>query len=86
VTLAAARDNRFGWNADAAYRPSRTEQAGPARAARQVDLATLAEFIDWGPFFQTWDLAGSYPKILDDAAGRRDGARRLRRRAEDAAE
>ncbi|MDQ5942603.1 MAG: 5-methyltetrahydrofolate--homocysteine methyltransferase, partial [Pseudomonadota bacterium] len=25
-----------------------------------------AEYIDWGPFFQTWDLAGAYPKILDD--------------------
>jgi 5-methyltetrahydrofolate--homocysteine methyltransferase len=34
---------------------------------RDIDLATLAEFIDWGPFFQTWDLAGSFPKILDDA-------------------
>jgi 5-methyltetrahydrofolate--homocysteine methyltransferase len=33
---------------------------------RDIDLATLAEFIDWGPFFQTWDLAGSFPKILDD--------------------
>ena len=32
-----------------------------------LDLAVLAEYIDWGPFFQTWDLAGSYPKILDDA-------------------
>ena len=31
------------------------------------DLATLAQYIDWGPFFQTWDLAGRYPQILDDA-------------------
>ncbi|HWS12894.1 MAG TPA: vitamin B12 dependent-methionine synthase activation domain-containing protein, partial [Rhodocyclaceae bacterium] len=30
------------------------------------DLGTLAGYIDWGPFFQTWDLAGSYPKILED--------------------
>jgi len=29
-------------------------------------LAELAEAIDWSPFFQTWELAGSYPKILDD--------------------
>jgi 5-methyltetrahydrofolate--homocysteine methyltransferase len=27
----------------------------------------LAQYIDWGPFFQTWDLAGPFPAILDDA-------------------
>nr|MBP8187483.1 methionine synthase [Comamonas sp.] len=30
------------------------------------DLAEIAQYIDWGPFFQTWDLAGPYPAILDD--------------------
>ncbi len=30
-------------------------------------LAELAECIDWTPFFHTWELSGSYPKILDDA-------------------
>jgi 5-methyltetrahydrofolate--homocysteine methyltransferase len=30
------------------------------------DLAEIARYIDWGPFFQTWDLAGPYPAILDD--------------------
>ncbi len=30
-------------------------------------LAEIAAHIDWAPFFQTWELAGSYPKILDDA-------------------
>jgi 5-methyltetrahydrofolate--homocysteine methyltransferase len=30
------------------------------------DLARLAGYIDWGPFFQTWDLPGAYPAILDD--------------------
>jgi 5-methyltetrahydrofolate--homocysteine methyltransferase len=29
-------------------------------------LATLAQYIDWGPFFQTWDLAGPFPAILKD--------------------
>ena len=29
-------------------------------------LAELAETIDWTPFFRTWELAGTYPKILDD--------------------
>jgi 5-methyltetrahydrofolate--homocysteine methyltransferase len=30
------------------------------------DLAELANYIDWGPFFQTWDLAGKFPAILND--------------------
>jgi 5-methyltetrahydrofolate--homocysteine methyltransferase len=30
------------------------------------DLAELAEYIDWTPFFQTWELAGRFPAILDD--------------------
>ncbi|GAD20568.1 methionine synthase [Acidovorax sp. MR-S7] len=36
------------------------------RVFRNFDLAELARYIDWGPFFQTWDLAGPYPAILDD--------------------
>ena len=32
-----------------------------------VSLETLAKYIDWTPFFQTWEMAGSYPKILSDA-------------------
>ena len=36
------------------------------RVFRNQDLAELARYIDWGPFFQTWDLAGPYPAILDD--------------------
>ncbi len=36
------------------------------RVFRNFDLAELAQYIDWGPFFQTWDLAGPYPAILQD--------------------
>ena len=36
------------------------------RVFRNFDLGELARYIDWGPFFQTWDLAGAYPAILDD--------------------
>ncbi|MEB0135976.1 methionine synthase [Actimicrobium sp. CCC2.4] len=36
------------------------------REFRNVDLATLANYIDWAPFFQTWDLAGPFPAILTD--------------------
>jgi 5-methyltetrahydrofolate--homocysteine methyltransferase len=37
------------------------------RVFKNFDLAELAPFIDWGPFFQTWDLAGPFPAILTDA-------------------
>ncbi len=33
---------------------------------RDYDLAELAEYIDWTPFFQTWELTGRFPAILDD--------------------
>ena len=36
------------------------------RVFKNIDLAILVPYIDWTPFFQTWDLAGSYPKILED--------------------
>ena len=36
------------------------------RVFKNFDLAELVPFLDWGPFFQTWDLAGSYPAILQD--------------------
>ncbi|WP_298624544.1 vitamin B12 dependent-methionine synthase activation domain-containing protein, partial [uncultured Zoogloea sp.] len=64
VKLDAARANAFRWNLDPAYTPAKPAQLGVH--AFDIDLAELVDFIDWGPFFQTWDLAGSYPKILDD--------------------
>ena len=36
------------------------------RVLRNFDLSELANYIDWGPFFQTWDLAGAFPAILRD--------------------
>uniref|UniRef100_UPI0039B3CA02 vitamin B12 dependent-methionine synthase activation domain-containing protein n=1 Tax=Vibrio vulnificus TaxID=672 RepID=UPI0039B3CA02 len=43
----------------------------PNTVGRQViedqDLTALVDYIDWGPFFQTWELSGPYPAILDDA-------------------
>ncbi len=36
------------------------------RVFKNFDLAELVHFLDWGPFFQTWDLAGAYPAILQD--------------------
>src|ERR1700682_3204932 len=36
------------------------------REVRNADLSELAGYIDWGPFFQTWELSGPFPAILDD--------------------
>ena len=36
------------------------------KVLEDIDLATLAEFIDWTPFFISWNLAGKYPRILTD--------------------
>ncbi|MEO1956446.1 MAG: methionine synthase, partial [Methylophilaceae bacterium] len=36
------------------------------RVFKNIDLSLIARYIDWGPFFQTWDLAGPYPAILED--------------------
>jgi 5-methyltetrahydrofolate--homocysteine methyltransferase len=36
------------------------------KSFRDYDLAELADYIDWTPFFQTWELTGRYPAILDD--------------------
>ncbi|AYH45861.1 methionine synthase [Azoarcus sp. DN11] len=64
VSLEAARENAFRWDGVAGYVPTKPKTLGVQALA--VPLAELLEFIDWGPFFQTWDLAGSFPKILDD--------------------
>ncbi|MDR3300439.1 MAG: methionine synthase [Candidatus Accumulibacter sp.] len=66
VSLADARAKRFVWNADPAYQPAAPTRPG-LHVLREVDLAALADYIDWSPFFRTWDLAGGFPKILDDA-------------------
>jgi len=64
IPLAAARANAFApdWSA---YRPPAPSAPG-RREFRNVDLEKVAEFIDWGPFFQAWELSGPFPAILDD--------------------
>jgi 5-methyltetrahydrofolate--homocysteine methyltransferase len=42
----------------------------------ELDLATLAEWIDWSPFFHTWELSGRYPSILEDPV-KGDAARKV---------
>jgi len=64
VTLQQARANRtpIDWSG---YTPPKPKFIG-RRVFRNQDLAELAACIDWGPFFQTWDLAGKFPEILRD--------------------
>ena len=62
--LAKARANKtpIDWSA---YQPVVPKFIG-RRVFKNFDLAELIPYIDWGPFFQTWDLAGPYPAILKD--------------------
>ena len=48
------------------YTPPKPTFTG-VRVFSSYDLAELAKYIDWTPFFQTWELKGRYPAILDDA-------------------
>ncbi len=65
VSIEEARANKFAidWKA--------TNIAKPKHIGTQVfnhySLAEIAEYIDWTPFFHSWELKGSYPKILTDA-------------------
>ena len=66
--LAKARANKtpVDWTH---YQPTQPKFIG-RRVFKNFDLTELAKYIDWGPFFQTWDLAGPFPAILkDDVVG-----------------
>ena len=65
IPLAQARANKAQVHWDG-YCPTVPKFLG-RRVLRNLDLAELVRYIDWGPFFQTWDLAGAYPAILQDA-------------------
>ena len=64
MPLQAARDNRFkiDWTG---YTPPKPRQAG-VRTFKSYKLAELVPYIDWTPFFQTWELVGKYPRIFQD--------------------
>jgi 5-methyltetrahydrofolate--homocysteine methyltransferase len=65
LTIGQARENRFkpDWQS---YAPARPSFLG-VRALDSYDLGELARYIDWTPFFQTWEMKGRYPGILEDA-------------------
>ncbi|MFF0924815.1 methionine synthase [Rhizobium leguminosarum] len=64
LPLPRARENahKVDWSA---YRPVKPQFFG-TRVFEDYDLAELAKYIDWTPFFQTWELRGRYPAILED--------------------
>ncbi len=64
ISLEAARANResIDWINS---QPTKPKFIG-RRVFKNYSLAEIAKFIDWTPFFQTWDLAGKFPAILDD--------------------
>jgi 5-methyltetrahydrofolate--homocysteine methyltransferase len=61
-TLDAARQNKFLWGR---YEPIKPKFLG-TKVITDIPLGILVEYIDWTPFFQTWEMAGSYPNILKD--------------------
>ena len=64
ISLDAARANAYA--ADWTHYTPPVPMALGRREFRNVDLGELAQFIDWGPFFQAWELSGPFPAILDD--------------------
>ncbi|MGD8593577.1 MAG: methionine synthase [Gammaproteobacteria bacterium] len=59
-----ARENKaqFDWQT---YEPPVPNQPG-IEVFEDYDLAEIRQYIDWTPFFHSWELKGSYPKIFDD--------------------
>jgi len=64
ISVAAARANHFkiDWNG---YVPEKPRFTG-LKNFEDYDLGQLVATIDWTPFFRTWELAGTYPRILSD--------------------
>jgi len=64
VPLVKARANalKTDWET---YRPAAPKKPG-LTVFEDYPLAELVEYVDWTPFFQTWELSGRYPKLLDD--------------------
>ncbi|SEB76570.1 methionine synthase (B12-dependent) [Nitratireductor aquibiodomus] len=62
IVRARANPHRIDW---ADYTPPQPAFTG-TKVFESWDLEELARYIDWTPFFQTWELKGRYPKILED--------------------
>jgi len=64
LSLAEARENRVTIDWDD-YQPPQPAQPG-LHVLNDYDLSALREYIDWTPFFITWEMKGKYPEILND--------------------
>jgi 5-methyltetrahydrofolate--homocysteine methyltransferase len=64
ISLQEARQNKFkiDWTKTQIHKPKFLGN----KYFINYDLAEIAKYIDWTPFFQTWELAGKFPQILDD--------------------
>ncbi|MSP86324.1 MAG: methionine synthase [Methylotenera sp.] len=65
LTIKEARANKAKLSFTGINTPLKPKFIG-RREIKNVDLSIIAQYIDWTPFFQTWDLAGFYPAILSD--------------------
>jgi 5-methyltetrahydrofolate--homocysteine methyltransferase len=66
LSLAAARANAVKLDWSGVYRPPQPSFIG-TQLLSDYPIAELIDYIDWTPFFRTWELPGKYPAILDDA-------------------
>lgn len=64
LSIEEARDNAFNADWDS-YEPPKPNVLG-VQTFDEYSLEEIVEHIDWTPFFMTWELAGKYPRILDD--------------------
>ena len=67
LSLADARANALKLNWSGAYAPPAPKLLGIQNLG-DVAIAELLDYVDWSPFFATWELKGKYPGILNDAA------------------
>jgi 5-methyltetrahydrofolate--homocysteine methyltransferase len=66
LSLRDARANALRLNWSGNYLPPQPTFVG-TRVLEDYSIAELRSYIDWTPFFATWELTGKYPAILDDA-------------------
>jgi 5-methyltetrahydrofolate--homocysteine methyltransferase len=66
LPLKAARANALKLDWSGSYQPPRPAFLG-TRVLADYSITELIRYIDWSPFFATWELTGKYPAILDDA-------------------
>ena len=65
IPIADARANKFKTDWDN-YTPAKPNFVG-IQSWDDFDLNQIRKYIDWTPFFSTWELAGKYPRILSDS-------------------